>query len=785
MKTTQLFDRFLQKIVLICEILLAFFVAVTMIKAFYSYPDAEFLNRTQSKTMLIFLAGSMAVFLFLILRQIYYLLAKANETVLFIICVSIPVLMLAGQLVFLIYYRSLYMWDSAYVVGAASSLLSQHKVAGEALYYLSIYPNQNMFTVMTEALLWFGQLFGMNGSEQILLCNAFNMISLDVAIGFALLIVRRIHPTMSRHKWAFLWVILSLQPFFYMGVSYYYTITLSMPWFMAFLYLSLNLFLPKYREEDFVFDDTLQGNDKTKKIVCSLLKAVAAGLCFTVGYLFRATTIIPLVAVLFSMFLLPVHAAVKDREQFRWHKVAISAVVVFVAVLSFLLIKPALANEVEIDTKDSAFPMTHWMMMSMTSPGCHNAEDEAYTASFATKDEKQAAVWQRMQEKADQMDFYDWMDLFSDKISNTWASGANSYVLFMENCLHMDGIYAVVFGNHKDFMILYHQGMHILLLLGILFSCIWQIRQKEERHEGIFLLQLCLLGGFLFYLLWETGGQYSLVFFLLMVLLSLEGYQHLSEERAAFPYRLRLVNQESSVIETKGQKKDILAIAYSVAGFASILTLLIFLAGNADIFTKESTIYTDPVVNQLLANESVTLKDEVLLQSFRTNDSFNQIAFQWRNPMGGENDAVYEVTLQDMTGKEYWQQEIVASNQGYNGAFLYGFEQINPEGTTEYQLRIQKTAGSEENTLEFVTYSCGNYDVYPYGRLSMGDTVQSGDLLLQVTNQREATYTTGKRYFFFLGLCMIIFLFLEICCILQIGVPKDFMKKLMGKNNES
>ena len=75
-----------------------------------------------------------------------------------------------------------------------------------------------------------------------------------------------------------------------------------------------------------------------------------------------------------------------------------------------------------IDTTDTAFPATHWIMMSMTSPGCHNEEDEAFTASFTTREEKQRAVEERLVEKVKALGIPGLVRLLSDKVDYTWES---------------------------------------------------------------------------------------------------------------------------------------------------------------------------------------------------------------------------------------------------------------------------------------------------------------------------------------------------------------------------
>lgn len=760
------YDRFLDKIVLFCRGLLLVFLAVVMVQSLTAWPDAEFLTKTQSKEMRALLVMAMTVFLFLLFWGIRYVLEKAGQKILRLICIIAPCIIVAGQLVFLLYYRSLYMWDSAYIVGGASALLEEGAVAKEAFYYYSVYPNQNAFAVLTEGILWLARLLGLSGGDSLLLCNVINMIALDLSIVFGLLLWHRYKPDFSGENWAFLWIVLMFQPFFYIGVSYYYTITLSLPFMMAFLYLVFVLFAPREVEREYTYEH-IKDHGTIRHIIWVVSLSVLAGICFAIGFLIRATMIIPFIAAVFCAVLAPrfKEAVVVDKK--RGRKILISLIITVCGVLVILGAKHCMEKEIGIDTTDTAFPATHWVMMSLTSPGCHNEEDEAYTAGFPTAGEKRDAVFERMKEKLTDLGGTGYFLLVLDKIRNTWASGANSYVLFMENCLRMDGIYPYLFGNHKDFMILYQQGMHFLVLLGIVLSVLCQFGKKDNPERESFLLQLVLLGGFLFYVLWETSGQYSLPFFIIMLLLSMDGYERAAEKREETSLTVQFMQDQSRQLIK--QKERVFYKIMAACGGICLVIVFVFFVKNTALFTRQTDSYKAPAVNQLIANtETDYAGEDTISQSFRTKNSFNELIFQWRNPLGEENSAQYEITLSDSEGHVYWTKELAGKNQGYAGAFLYDFDTIQPQKEQEFVLSLTKTGGEEDDYLQFVTYSCGSYDPYPFGSLTIAGKEQSGDLLLQASLVEDKSYTTTARYVIFAGVCMSIFLFFEICCILQL-----------------
>lgn len=764
------YDYVLSAIITISICVLLGFICINAVEAIVTVTDAQFLESTQSKGMIAFLNVSMTVFLGMLFYLSYRLFKRMDEEILRLICIGLIAVIFIGQCVFLFYYQSLYMWDTAYVVGGATGLLEKGQVANSALYYYGIYPNQNAFAILTKGLLGLGKLLGISNAKIYFVFNGFNMLSIDVAILFTTLILKKIRPDFSMAKWTTYWFFMAMQPILYIGVSYYYTVTLSMPYVMGFVYLALILFTPKHREEEFSYPE--DDSDKAKRYLSWGVIVLITALFFAVGYLIRAILIIPMIAFVFCAVVCPRGKNASHEDEEHHIRVAVMVAVVLLSIPLTLGIKAFGSAEVGLDTSQSAFPASHWVMMSLTSPGCHNAEDEEYTASFATYDEKKAAVSKRIAEKIDHMDVMDWCELFFAKIKNTWASGENSYVLFMENCLRMDGLYPYLFGTHNDFMIVYHQGILLLILAGMLILGVRQLVRKESLEVNLFFLQLCLLGAYLFYLLWETSGQYSLPFLFIMILLAIVGFVSEEEENREYTYQIRLFHQTSkNVLNRQAFHNKIYHVLAGIGVFV-FLGMLLFFGANYKKATHVTTQYSDPVVNQLIANtqtEPVT----TLTQSFQTKQSFNQLAFQWRNDNADDNDSVYEIKLLGPEQSVIASQILEAKESGYAGAVVLSFDQVVPQKTTTYELNIQKIEGNEENSLSFVTFECGSFDPYPIGELVVNDTLQSGDMMLQVSYISDRAYATRKHYVFFVLMLTIVFLFFEICCILHVCVKKD------------
>lgn len=671
------------------------------------------------------LAGGFFILLFFFygMSRLFQAMPEALLRKLFVLQCAVFLLV---QLFFLFYYRSLYLWDGAFVTGGANSLLQQGKVAGEAWYYLSVYPNQNGFVLLTMMLLKLGRCLGIAEGNLTLLLNGVNLAAIDISLFFAFLIWKKIRPEASCWQWNLLFLFFSCNPFFYVTVSYYYTMTLSLPWFMGFLYF----FICMVKEKD---------NRPVKQI----FPAVSAGVCFGFGYYLRATTIIPFMGALICGILLlwKYRAALSKKKWLNCICSGLAAASAGICLIVFLTVMGG--KVVGIDTEDTAFPVSHWLMMSLSGEGFHNGEDEAFTAGFSTKEEKKKAVMERLIERLKDLGITGYIRLAGKKAEHTFSGGANSYKMFYENALETDRGYSYVLGEKSEGFLCYGQAYHMLVLFLILLGF-----SKKFRWES-FLLKITLLGGFLFYVLWEAAAQYQIPFLLVMALLAAMGAE----------------NPALSCQKEKGKR------AMFFAGVTGVVLLGSFLIINVREYTGRIRETSHPVVTQMLANEPLKV-DGSFTQSFCSAQSFNYILFQWRNPLGKENDCTYRITLRGEESGIIFSELLYGPGESYQGGFEKQFATVCPKGRETFLLCMEKVDGSPEGYLEFVTYRMGGYDSYPAGS-SLEEPER--DLTFLVSEKLAEPVFSLKEYLIFAAALFLLFLFLVFCCkIKKNGKGKGF-----------
>ena len=185
----------------------------------------------------------------------------------------------------------------------------------------------------------------------------------------------------------------------------------------------------------------------------------------------------------------------------------------------------------------------------------------------------------------------------------------------------------------------------------------------------LFML-VSLFGAILFYVLWEASEQYSVPFMLIMLFLGLVGMQ------TAYDLKKEAISELT-------EKKLSQGLMYGSLGVA--LLLGIWSVCRYRTFTVTPVEQSRTAAVQIMANEPYEVKDgETLIQDLTLRGSFNHFVMQWRNPLGADNDSVYEVTLKSRDGScVYMKEQIKASQSDYNGAGIYDFETVQPDPASD------------------------------------------------------------------------------------------------------
>ena len=163
------------------NVFLGLVVLELIVHGLVDYADATFLFQTQKKPVLALLCLFMTAFLLLVFSVCRRLTENLTLRKAKMVSALLLVPAFALQIYMLFYYRSSYLFDNAFVTGGASALAMDGQVAKEAVYYLSVYPNQNAYAVLTAVLWKLGTAVGISRAAMPLLLNCVNLVFLDTA----------------------------------------------------------------------------------------------------------------------------------------------------------------------------------------------------------------------------------------------------------------------------------------------------------------------------------------------------------------------------------------------------------------------------------------------------------------------------------------------------------------------------------------------------------------------------------------------------------------------------
>ncbi|MDD3185618.1 MAG: hypothetical protein PHD70_13070 [Anaerostipes sp.] len=359
--------------------------------------------------------------------------------------------------------------------------------------YFSVYSNNNlMLTIMIYSYKILLKLGLIAFSNQIF--AFFNILWINLSIFF----VKKAISIMFDYKNATKFLLLSsMNPLNYLLIYWIYTLNLSLP-FIGFTILSAAILFSK--------------DEKYNKKVFSILFLVLIACVAAIGFLLRPIIDIPLFALLI-VWILSKKNNIKIKSFFK--------IFLFLSILIFCYgsLNLSINHTIGKPTKDTSFPITHWIMMGLSESGEITTNDFYYTHSFSTKEEKQTANLEEIKRRILDRKITGNISHIARKISTTWSNGIGYYQQRIAIDNKITSPYLWIIGDKSDFVSIYCQAYHVLLL-GLVLISIFQKTKRQSIYNFDFFIVLSLFGAILFYILWEAKAAYSIPFIPFLCLLA-------------------------------------------------------------------------------------------------------------------------------------------------------------------------------------------------------------------------------------------------------------------------
>ena len=629
------------------------------------------------------------------------------------------------QMVFVMLAKAGIRYDSLKVVDEAIALFSQPGIQETDLEgYFARYANNYAMTIMTH---WFIKIFRMIGlirqdfSNAVIVLQFINVLFVDAAFAGCYAFLNKYF---SKAKAVLFLLYMVFNPLSYVWLPFYYTNTCSMAfaiWGIYLLYAIYDLICEKNDKIAKTIDTDNDLKQQRRNNIKQILYTILAGIIFYFGYKLRATVAIALIAAVIGLYC---RGKRINRKSF--------ILVLLLFCISFggaKIIYGAVEDHyLAFDETDTAFPLTHWIAMGLNElgDGSFNANDEQRTMSYPTAKEKKDATVSLLKERADELGALGIAKLYMRKLSNTYADGAGGYHSELNISSAYGLIWQIVYGVHRDPVLLWTQIFYLMSLLCSIFAVV-SFFQKRLPVEG-FVLLLLLTGSYLFQMIWESATIYSIGTMYLNGCVVALGLPMCRMKHPA--EKLLSANIFGKNRECKKDYRKVFNLCVILFG---ILGLGILVGKLAKTEYVEVSVSVDQFLFQ--AQEYPALSyGQCITQTFESEKDFSIISFQVRNLTGAYNDSVYMISLFDQNGNCLQKQQLIGSETTDYGFCPLCFQNV-PE-VTKYEIQIEKESG--EDDLIFLYYDTGHYDTYQKGKMT-GPMIEGelADLLFEVYDREE------------------------------------------------
>lgn len=600
-----------------------------------------------------------------------------------------------GQFFILYMFKTAPRTDSFLVQDQALAIVEgiDSKIDYKSTWYFTRYGNNNFYLIISIWLYKVCKLFHIE--DWIRVFAIFNIVLIDLSVFLTCRMTRLFSKTALENKVLLLSI---LNPLNYLMIYWTYTCTYSIVVGVAIVYFFVSAIENK--------------NNMLKGIIYTAI----GGILTVVGFYLRPTTLIPLIALVCCLRIYK-----KEREN-RNRKVI---VLIVSLIISMLVSWGGMIKGIEKYTDPEGikqnFPITHWVMMGLHESGKVNSEDNAFTAQFDTKEEKQEADIGEIIKTVKNYGLSGMLNHYINKLRLTWSDGASEYYTRLNTDLKFSRAYKWIAGERKDFVVIYCV-VYRILILGLAMFSVWQqiINNKKEK---LFQISLTIFGAMVFYFLWEGKSAYSIPFLPFLILLAGDGVGYIQKKDIVLPQkRVRYFMLGSLVI----------TIILSICNYWNFVKKESKWTSNSVIFTDRSVMKNEEKISEL---------NQELIQEFYTRKPFNEISIYCETI---ENNTC-DYSIQLISGGVVEEQFHVSEEDVRSDCVTLRFPTIYPDKKEKYQILIVGEMAGEKDSIIWkrrFSKTLGSYE----GKCIINGEREISDLALNVYRQEIDTYMDAKIY---------------------------------------
>ena len=571
---------------------------------------------------------------------------------------------LLGQLLMIINFRTALRGDQMKVLEAAIELMSSKTIAASSYYeYFSRCSNNIPLTLVTYLFVNIFQLLHLPKSLWMDLSRVLGTAFLDGGLFFGYLTLREL----KGQKYATMMMVFCVfSPMLYLLTGVYYSSTISLFFGMGAIWLYVK-----------------NKGQESKGMTSVFLMGIFLGM----GFKIRATAFICGIAIgicgLFSL---------RNKEHV---KLAVKKLLISMA--GFLLViglfKALDRIYVQADFKDTEYTLLHYVMMGANGNGTYSPTDAAYTQSFEGKEAKLQANKELLMERLENMGPVGILELIGRKLTITFSDGTDDFYDAYNGVLKDAGNLTGLNGSRRDFLVGYCHLYNTLMWMGIVVYLITALGKKDSKA---FVITLAALGGIFFQVIWECGEAYSVPYLILFLMLFAEGFEGMEGTFGKLCEKRFLKNTVLgiSIVLLVG------GIGWILRGFSGVVLV------NDEYRVRQTTYELE-----------VHGAEQVVEQTFTASKPFNEIELFVYNIYKEHNQSIYQVTLLTENGQTIHEESITAYMLPEYGSAYVKFDTVIPNGETQYRIRIRSAKADPKSGIVFPYHSTGICDLYQGGSL--------------------------------------------------------------------
>lgn len=569
----------------------------------------------------------------------------------------------------------------------------------------------------------------LGGSDFRFWARILNVVFIDLSLLFTYLIAKKLGST--KHADTVL-ALFFICPTTYVWLFWTYTNTLSLPFTMGLILLFL------YTKD-------------TQKRLSNLLFGAATGILAAIGFQMRPTVIITAIALCVCRLFFP-----KRTDKFYGRKaLAWCATFGLCFLLSCCTLTAITTKHLQDPERTGEFPITHWLMLGLSEDGRYNFDDVDYTMLYDTKEEKEAAnieeIKKRLASRSPQ-------ELFlhgCQKLYNVFGDGPDQYTQQDTYQEHQTKWFEILYGSKNSLPRLYCK-MFRLMEIFLLFVCI--IRTIRTKDTSRYVLLVNYLGAMLFFLLWEANKKYNISFEWILLLLSADGIQAITDH---LQYQIQKQRGTRRLLANYGSVQIIAA--------ALLLLTVTFLYSEKGYTTEQFPTIKKAVVIRTGKYNDISQLDpayKTFEQTFETEFSFDHLLIRADIDFS-DTQGSYAVRLYDETKDLLYQTTVTGTDSRIEDRGLsVKFPTVHSwDGQQhKYTLQIERNTAAT-NFLHFKVMSYQAIDRYESGHLFLHNKSQSHLDLALTAYTNNYTYEISHDFYgrmaFFTCLPLLFLLILE------------------------